>query len=519
MENTQETAKNFLEKVINSIASPVFVKDREHRFCLVNDALCSLLALPRDALIGRTGREHFPDDQNEVFFAKDNEVFTTGRENINEEFLTDGTGKIRTIITRKTLYVDPSGKEFLVGVINDITKLKETEKELKAAKEQAETANRAKSEFLANMSHEIRTPLNSIIGFTELLKDTDLDEMQKQYIDNVNSSGRTLLGIINDILDFSKIEAGKLELDMICTDIIQLIEQSIDIIKYSAFEKKLGLSLIIQSGMPEFAVVDPVRLKQILVNLLSNAVKFTPKGSVELKVDFVKTHGTSGIFTFSIRDTGIGISKEQQKKLFKAFSQADSSTARKFGGTGLGLIISNLLTEKMGGKIELISETGRGSVFYFSIAAEFDPVKKSGREVQKNIGDLNVSNTKTATILIAEDVDMNMLLIKSMINKMVKKAVLFEARNGLEVLKIIKDINPDLILMDIQMPEMDGIETTLQIREKERTDGLTNIPIIALTAGTSREEKEKCINAGMNGFIAKPIRTDALFKILKDHLS
>lgn len=243
MENTQETAKNFLEKVINSIASPVFVKDREHRFCLVNDALCSLLALPRDALIGRTGREHFPDDQNEVFFAKDNEVFTTGRENINEEFLTDGTGKIRTIITRKTLYVDPSGKEFLVGVINDITKLKETEKELKAAKEQAETANRAKSEFLANMSHEIRTPLNSIIGFTELLKDTDLNEMQKQYIDNVNSSGRTLLGIINDILDFSKIEAGKLELDMICTDIIQLIEQSIDIIKYSAFEKNSGSHL------------------------------------------------------------------------------------------------------------------------------------------------------------------------------------------------------------------------------------------------------------------------------------
>lgn len=519
MENTQETAKNFLEKVINSIASPVFVKDREHKFCLVNDALCSLLSLPRETLIGKTGREHFPDDQNEVFFAKDSEVFTTGRENINEEFLTDGTGKIRTIITRKTLYVDPSGKEFLVGIISDITELKKVERELKLAKEQAETANRAKSEFLANMSHEIRTPLNSIIGFTELLKDTDLNEMQKQYIDNVNSSGRTLLGIINDILDFSKIEAGKLELEMISSDLIHLIEQSIDIIRYSALEKKLGLSLIIQSGMPEFAVVDPVRLKQILVNLLSNAVKFTPEGHVELKVDFVKVHETSGIFTFYIRDTGIGISKEQQKKLFKAFSQADSSTARKFGGTGLGLIISNLLADKMGGKIELISETGRGSVFYFSIPAEFDPVKRSGKEVPKNIRDLKISNTKSATILIAEDVEMNMLLIKSMINKMVEKAVLFEARNGLEALNIIKDINPDLVLMDIQMPEMDGIETTVQIRNTERKNGQMSVPIIALTAGTSKEEREKCINAGMNGFIAKPIRTEALFKILKDHLS
>lgn len=517
-ENTLRSAKDFLDKIINSVASPIFVKDREYKFCLVNNALCTLLNQPAEKLIGKTGFEHFPDDQNQVFFAKDSEVFSTGKENINEEFLTDGTGKIRTIITRKTLYTDPEGNKFLVGVISDITELKQAEKALKTAKEQAEAANKAKSEFLANMSHEIRTPLNSIIGFTDLLKSTPLNDTQRQYVENTNTSGRSLLGIINDILDLSKIEAGRLDLDIIKTDMFELIEQASEIIKYSVLEKNLKLLLSIQNDMPRFAVVDPIRLKQILVNLLSNAVKFTEKGEVELKVSFAQKMTGSGLFSFSIQDTGIGINEEQQKKLFKSFSQADGSTTRKFGGTGLGLAISNLLAQKMGSKIELNSTPGKGSVFFFTIETEYEYGKKPDAENQADIKQmLSLESCKGMTILVAEDVYMNMLLIRAIINKILPDILLLEAKNGQEATDMIKTKTPDLILMDIQMPGMDGIEATAQIRKFEQNTK-RHIPIVALTAGALKEDEEKCLKAGMDDFLSKPIQTEALLNILKKHL-
>ena len=247
-----------------------------------------------------------------------------------------------------------------VSILGGVIYKKKTEAALIQAKIEADLGNKAKSEFLANMSHEIRTPLNGVIGFTELLQKTPLNTIQRQYAENVNASGLALLGIINDILDFSKIEAGKMELDCIKTDIIELVEQASDIIKYHASQKGLELLLNIPHNMPRFAVLDPIRLKQILVNLLSNAVKFTQSGEVELKVIFTKKDEITGNFSFSVQDTGIGINDEQQKNLFKAFTQADSSTTRRFGGSGLGLTISNMLAEKMGSKIEIISEPGKG---------------------------------------------------------------------------------------------------------------------------------------------------------------
>ncbi len=240
------------------------------------------------------------------------------------------------------------------------------------AKEKAEAASKAKSEFLANMSHEIRTPLNGVIGFTDLLKDTPLSSMQQQYVNNANVSGHTLLGIINDILDFSKIEAGMLHLEMIKTDMIELLENSIDIVKYQAEQKNLELLLHINQSMPRFALTDPVRLKQVLANLLGNAVKFTQKGEVELKVDYEALGHGKGKLSFFVRDTGIGITEEQKSNLFKAFSQADSSTTRKFGGTGLGLIISDLIANKLGGKILVDSKQGEGSTFHFEIVTEVE---------------------------------------------------------------------------------------------------------------------------------------------------
>lgn len=257
------------------------------------------------------------------------------------------------------------------------------ERSLIAAKEEAEKSNKAKSEFLANMSHEIRTPLNGVIGFTDLLINTDLSDVQLQYVQSANSSAHSLLGIINDILDFSKIEAGKLELEEIETDIVELIEQTADIVKFNTSTKDLELLLNIQIDMPRCITVDAIRLKQILVNLLSNAIKFTERGEVELIVKFHESPTREGFgqYTFSIRDTGIGISEEQQAKLFKSFSQADSSTTRKFGGTGLGLVISQMLTEKMDSQIELISEVGKGSTFFFTIERPFQ--SKSNTKVKE----------------------------------------------------------------------------------------------------------------------------------------
>lgn len=537
----------------------------------------------------------------------------------------------------------------LVNLINRIN----IQKELTLAMEQAKAASKAKSEFLANMSHEIRTPLNGVIGFTELLKSTPLNPVQQQYVENANISGHILMGIINDILDFSKIEAGMLHLENISTDMIDLFEQSIDIVKFTAGKKNLELLLNIDPSMPRYAMIDPIRLKQVIANLLANAIKFTEKGEVELKVRYHQLKDHQGKISVSIRDTGIGISESQKNRLFKAFSQADSSTTRKFGGTGLGLIISELIIKKMGSHILVDSKLGEGSVFYFEITTDFTvaekerfkpiesiktcliiddngnnriilremlaqwniksescenaysalkkleesnpfdviicdynmpylngletiklirdklmltaeklpvmllhsssddgdlytkcealgikfrltkPVKikelytclckinKADEEIDLNadpldlkITDLSYSSSK---ILIAEDVAMNMMMIKALLLKLFPDLTLIEAVNGKEVIQKYIEQKPDIILMDVQMPEQDGIETTKEIRKIEENSE-NHIPIIALTAGAFKEEEEKCIASGMDDFLSKPVDVKQLHELLNQYL-
>ena len=413
----------------------------------------------------------------------------------------------------------------LEGFMTDVTEKKRSEEMIKAAKEQAEAANKAKSQFLANMSHEIRTPLNGVICFTELLKESPMQQHLTNYATNAYISAHSLLNIINDILDFSKIEASKLELDPVKTDMYELISHVRDIIDIQRKKKKLAFSVSIAPDLPQYVIIDPLRVKQILINLLNNALKFTETGSLGLHVDFSAIDASTGQITCKVSDTGIGISESQQKKLFQAFSQADTSTTRRYGGTGLGLAIANELAEMMGSKISLISEAGKGSTFSFSIITQYaraDSVRadsvRATREAVEVTADTETAQShfeSSPLIVVAEDVDLNMVLIVSILKQLVPEAEIVEATNGRQVLEIVEKIRPDLILMDIQMPVMDGLEATQRIRELEASiDAKVPVPIVALTAGVLSEQKNKCFAAGMNEFLAKPVEKAFLHRIL-----
>ena len=377
--------------------------------------------------------------------------------------------------------------------------LVEAEEQRKAAL----SAAQAKSEFLANMSHEIRTPLNAVLGFAELLGDTGLNDIQNDYLQTIRQSGQLLLGLINDILDISKVEAGKLELEKVPLDLKQLFKQVIAISSSHSFSKDVELQFQYPDDLPRWFTGDPTRLKQVLLNLVSNAFKFTEHGRVLLQLNSVDEHSPDGDeISISVEDTGIGMTPEEQRRIFESFTQADSSTTRKFGGTGLGLSIVSQLTQCMGGTVSVTSKPGMGS--RFTVTLKMPQCRPPEDHSEEHSSD----DISGLSVLLVEDNPANQKLAGIILKKAGCEVTV--AANGLLALDELNKESFDIILMDLQMPEMGGIECTLNIRRNQ----LSRAPIIALTADVVKEDMKRCFESGMQDFISKPINKGLLISTL-----
>ncbi len=399
---------------------------------------------------------------------------------------------------------------------------------LRRDKEAAEETARAKSTFLATMSHEIRTPMNGVIGCAQLLQTTDLTEQQRQYVETMHRSGEALLALINDILDFSKIEAGKMTLEVADVELRPLINDVVTLVSGLAAQKRLTLSVLIAPDVPPAFRGDPVRLRQILFNLVGNAIKFTEQGGVHIHV--VREVGEHEdpdvvVLRWKVQDTGIGITPEQRARLFQAYTQADSSTARRFGGTGLGLMICKQLVELMGGVIDADSVPGQGSTFWFTTTLLPAIERTSKHDSQSLTTGKRASRTGTARVLVADDNDVNQVVACKFLQKLGCQAEV--VRNGREAVEALERADYDLVLMDCEMPELDGFQATKRIRECEvQASGERHkarekaqccsplaprrVPIIALTGNVGAEDRRRCIDAGMDDVLTKPLILDTL---------
>ena len=660
-EETLSEERKILRVLIDNVPDFMYVKDLECRFLVANLSVARQMgAKTPEELLGKNDFDFYPREIATTFYEDEQRVICSGQAEVNrEEAGLDSQGNASQIMTTQVPLRDKNGRVTgLVGIGRDITHLKKVQEEMQNAREAAEAASRAKSEFLANMSHEIRTPLNGVMGMTDLALETDLTQEQREYLETVKMSGDSLLTVINDILDFSKIEAGKIDLEALDFDLRDSLESTLKTLAVRADEKGLELLCEVAPEVPEVVRGDSSRLRQIVVNLVGNAIKFTDSGEIAVKVQVEARDGTECVCRFTVADTGVGIPEDKRELIFKPFSQADTSTTRKYGGTGLGLTISTRLVQMMGGKIWVESEVGRGSQFHFTVRLEAADAKEiklgtiAPPELLRGVKVLVVDDNRTnrrilegmllrwhmkpiavdcaaaaltqlsaalgagepypliltdmhmpemdgfalieqirqrpelsaATImmltsaghrgdaarcqelgvaayllkpirqselreavarvlgareqegaiplitrfslqetrepgaclrvLLAEDNLVNQRLAVRLLEKRGHRIVV--ASTGLEALQALDKESFDLVLMDVQMPEMDGLEATAAIREKEKGSGLHQA-VVALTAHAMKGDREKCLAAGMDGYLTKPIRPQELDELLETY--
>jgi len=653
--------RKILRALIDNVPDFMYVKDLECRFLVANLSVARQMGAKTPAeLLGKNDFDFYPREIAAPFYEDEQRVIRSGQAEVNrEEAGVDPQGNVTQVMTTQVPLRDKNGRVTgLVGIGRDITHLKKVQEEMQKAREAAEAASQAKSEFLANMSHEIRTPLNGVMGMTDLALDTELTPEQREYLETVKMSGDSLLTVINDILDFSKIEAGKIDLEALDFNLRDSLESTLKTLAARADEKGLELLCEVAPEVPEVVRGDSSRLRQIVVNLVGNAIKFTDSGEIAVKVQVEAREGTDYVCWFTVADSGVGIPEAKRELIFKPFTQADTSTTRKYGGTGLGLTISTRLVQMMGGRIWVESEVGQGSQFHFTIRLEAADAKeiKLGtiappellRDVKVLVVDDNRTNRRilegmlvrwhmkptsvdcaaaaltqlsaaleagepypliltdmhmpemdgfalieqirrrpelsTATImmltsaghrgdaarcqelgvsayllkpirqselreavarvlgareqdgaiplvtrfslhdarepdaylrvLLAEDNLVNQRLAVRLLEKRGHRVVV--AATGFEALQALEKESFDLVLMDVQMPEMDGFEATAAIREKEKGGGLHQA-VVALTAHAMKGDREKCLAAGMDGYLSKPIRPQELDQLLETY--
>lgn len=527
MEDALAGERNLLKTLMDRLPDYIFIKDTASRYVTANSAHVRLLgAASAEQLIGKTDFDFFSTRSTMPFFSDEQRVMHSGAPLLDQVEIinSESEDKQRWVLSSKIPLYDANNQIWgLIGISRDITGLKKVEVELRQAKETAEAATRAKSEFLATMSHEIRTPLNAVIGMTSLLLDTDLTTEQIEFAHTIRISGENLLAVINDILDFSKIESGHMELEERPFRLLQCIDDTVEMFTLRAAEKQIALLCEKDASLPEYVVGDHTRLQQILVNLIGNAVKFTERGQVTVKA-WAEAGGERCKLSFAVVDSGIGIPPDRMDRLFRTFSQVDSSTTRRYGGTGLGLAISKRLVEMMKGTLGVESEPGLGSTFSFHIIASlpeqgFESPEAAGKPGSTHSGFLRarthlqahfeppaVTGSQGLRILLAEDNAINQKVALRILERMGYTADV--AENGLAVLAALEQKNYDVILMDVQMPELNGIDTTRRIRAQLPSSQQPYI--IALTADVLKGFEDECLASGMNNYITKPIRVDEL---------
>lgn len=496
-----------LSLVAQHASEGIILRDKDSRILWINPAFTEMTGFTLEEAIGKTPVELLNGDETDKEeVARINAAIREGRRYRTEVVNYDKTGGLIWIDTHIVPVLDEKGEVSLViAVERDVTEAKQRQIELAEAREAAEKADRAKSEFLANMSHEIRTPMNGIIGMSEVLLDQDMPGDSKDKVSIIHKSAESLLQIINDILDLSRLEAGRMEVTPIDFDLHRCVSDVVDLLRSQAAEKGLSLQFDIAPDVPRDARADAGRLRQILLNLLGNAVKFTADGTVRL--DVCCAADTSYHLNFAVTDTGIGMTRRQTDHVFERFTQADGAITRTFGGSGLGLTISRHLVERMGGRIAVTSEPGKGSRFTFDIRAEPPAQMRIDKAVTQPAAETLLQGRK---VLLAEDNQTNRMIVHMYLDD--TGVSLLDAVDGVDAVALFEAEHPEIVLMDMSMPRMDGLEAARRIRA---LPGGAAPVIIALTANAFESDREACIAAGMDGFLSKPLRKPVLLAELE----